>query len=153
MLQAQLARGLSEFRCAVRDIVGATVGCERAREFAGEARELGWRAAFDRHQQGAGGYAFAQLLDEEPLQAAAGGGEEGGQVGGEGHVARGPPDARRDDCEPHEERRAPVEPHRDSSWMVITEPSPPGSRISRRATREPEPAMLTRLTTPAISTS
>ncbi len=153
MLQAQLARALSEFRGAVYDIVEAPVGCEYARESAGEARELRWRTAFDCDQHGAGGHAFAQLLDEEPLQAAAGGGEEGGQIGGEGRVARGPPGARRDDREPGEERGAPMEPHGDSSWMVITEPSPPGSRISRRTMREPEPAMTMPFTTPAISTS
>ncbi len=153
MAQSQLARALSEFRAAVCDVVEAPVGCERAREFAGEARELRGRAAFDRHQHGAGGYARAQLLDEEPLQAAASGGEEGRQIAGEDQVARGPPCARRDDREPNEERRAPIEPHVDSWWMVITDPSPPGSKISMRTMREPEPAMTMFFTTPATSTS
>src|SRR5439155_20934284 len=103
-------------------------------------RELGGRAAFDRHQHGAGGYARAQLLDEEPLQAAASGGEEGRHVPGEDHVARGPPCARRDDRVPNEERRAPIEPHVDSGWMVITDPSPPGFRPAMRTMRGPEPA-------------
>ncbi len=57
MLQSELARASSEFSAAVHDIVEAPVGRDRAREFAGEARELRWRAAFDRDQHGAGGHA------------------------------------------------------------------------------------------------
>ena len=149
----ELARALAADRRFDYVINGAAEFTQGAREFAGEARELRGRAAFDRHQHGAGGHARAQLLDEEPLQAAASCGEEGRQVAGEDHVARGPPCARRDDREPGEERRAPIEPHVDSWWMVITDPSPPGSRISMRTMREPEPAMTMLFTTPATSTS
>ena len=111
MLQSELARASGVFGGAVHDIVESPVGCDRAGELPRQARALGGRAAFDRDQHGAGGHACAQLLDEEPLEAAARDGEEGSQIAGDDHVARDPPGARRDDREPGEQRRAPIGNH------------------------------------------